>query len=168
MIFKKYKLLTLSPILFSTLVLLFYINNNKNKLESAFKQTLSDIQQNSIKNFEWKEQDWQNYHNNQIKRLPIFTEKYFYTCIENALKDLHDNHSVLIRKHKLKDLTTKSSIPEEKFSIKVEDGIGIINFPTLITEVNQLDAILHEEWVTETLINKLKYSAPKLLAGSKN
>jgi C-terminal processing protease CtpA/Prc len=122
---------------------------NKNKLESAFKQTLFAIQQNSIKNFEWNERDWQNYQNNQIKRLPIFTKEYFYNCVENALKDLHDNHSVLIKKHKLKNLTIKSNVPAERFSIKVEGGIGIINFPTLITEVNQQDAILHEEWVTE-------------------
>ncbi len=129
---------------------IFYpIVSNKNKLESAFKKALFDIQQNSIKNFEWKEADWQNYQNNQIKRLPIFTKEYFYNCVENALKDLHDNHSVLIKKHKLKNLTIKSNVPAERFSIKVEGGIGVINFPTLITEVDQQGAILSEDWVIE-------------------
>lgn len=80
MVFKKYKLLKLSSILLLISAILLYINDNKNKLEIAFNQTLVDIQQNSIKNFEWKERDWQNYHNKQLKRLPIFTRKYFYDC----------------------------------------------------------------------------------------
>ena len=79
--FKKYTLLQFSPILFLTAAMLLYMNNNKNKLENAFKQTLVDIQQNSINNFEWKEADWQHYQHNQLKRLPIFTQKYFYDCV---------------------------------------------------------------------------------------
>src|SRR5271156_5364537 len=99
MTFKKYTLLMLGFILLLTSAILIYTKNNKNKLESAFKQMLVDIQQNSINNFEWQERDWQIYHNNQLKRLPIFTKKYFYDCIEDALKDLQDNHSLLIRRH---------------------------------------------------------------------
>lgn len=162
MILKKYKLLDLSCVVILTLVILFSIKNNQNRLESVFKQTLSDIQQNSIKNFEWKELDWQNYHDNQIKRLPIFTKKYFYTCIENALKDLHDNHSVLIKKHNV--VTTTSNIPVKKLSIKVEKGIGIINFPALITEVDRQDAILSEALVTECN-NKIESIASHVTGG---
>ncbi len=149
-------------ILLLTSVALFYIQNNKNKLESAFKQMLVDIQQNSINNFEWQERDWQIYHNNQLKRLPIFTKKYFYDCIEDALKDLQDNHSLLIRRHN--GSTDTLNEPVEKFSIKVEGGIGIINFPTLVTDVNQLDAILHEDWVVEAN-NKIEEMAPKVTDG---
>jgi C-terminal processing protease CtpA/Prc len=159
---RKYKLLKLGSILLLALVGLFHIKNNKDTLESSFKQTLFDIQQNSIKNFEWKELDWQHYHNKQIKRLPIFTKKYFYDCIEAALKDLHDNHSILIKKHKGSAVTLNESV--EKFSINIDVGIGIINIPTLITEVNKFDTILHEDWVVE-VNNKIECTAAKVTDG---
>ena len=145
--------------------MLLYMSNNKNKLENAFKQTLVDIQQNSINNFEWKEADWEHYQHNQLKRLPIFTQKYFYDCVEDALKDLHDNHSFLIKKHVASsDSAATLNKPVEKFSINVEGGIGIINIPTLRTDVNQVDAILHEEWVIE-VNNKIESMAPKVTDG---
>lgn len=141
---------------------IFYIKANKDKFESSFKQMLFDIQQNSIKNFEWTESEWQHYYNSQLERLPIFTKEYFYDCVEHALRDLHDNHSCFIKRHNCSN--AQSDTLTGLFSVNVEEGIGVINLPTLITDVDQPDAILNEEWVIQ-VHNSIECVAPKVTNG---
>lgn len=160
----KNKFLALSLIPIVLLLVLSYAKFNQNKLENAFKKRLDDIQQNSINNFEWGEQDWQNYHNNQLKRLPIFTQKYFYDCVDHALKDLHDNHSQLLKKHYFDTPVQAEALKPDSFSVKIEEGIGIINFPTLITEVNERDAMLSENWVIE-VHKEIEHAAQNVTKG---
>lgn len=115
-----------------------YYSNN-------FKKFLDDIKENSIRNYDWSEKDWEIYINKQMTCLPINNLESFYENIKKALHDLEDNHSYLIETSTNKN---SNNTNRANFSIIVENGIGIITLPTLMIEsVDDQNEILCEKWV---------------------
>ncbi len=119
------------------------IKQNRVLFENSFRQFLQDVKKNSIKNKDWSEVDWKGYIKNQLQNLPISNEEEFYEVVKEALHDLKDNHSNIMKNSNDKyDLITNQPVNSYANLIYVEDGVGIIKLTTyMINVISQEDAL---------------------------
>lgn len=112
-----------------SITLIFFIHGVANaqsneSYDDSFHHFLADVKENSIRNRDWSEADWNNYIQAQSAKLPVNNKQVFYKLVTEALQDLNDHHSFLIPAtlpHDNKKLTSNK--------VRVEEGIGIIDIP---------------------------------------
>lgn len=130
--------------LYSVMTLSFA--QNKTMYDDFFRQFLHDVQTHSIKNRDWDQNSWRSYVNSQLLKLPLTSKKSFYIAVQSALNDLGDHHSFLLTPEtpQKDNQNNMSDLP----SVTIEDGIGIINFPTFTGNNSPTEALfisLHQE-----------------------
>lgn len=152
----------------------FMLHRVQAQWEARLRKVLSDIQENSIRSLDWTSAEWQAYHNKQLQRLPITTRSSFYDAVEDALADLQDHHSFLMRQCRKEDTTSSETPTDEyrefEYTIRAEHGIGYIKFPINLAvlpvagNITSTDAILYESW-TAAFANELERVASHVTKG---
>jgi len=136
--------------------------NTTNLLDTSYSLFLSDIKENSIRNREWNEADWNKYTREQSAQFPIKDKDTFYRLVTNALINLNDHHSFLMNKDKLLNQTKKNVGLIN--TVRVENGIGIINIPNnMMDKFDTPEGMLSEAVVAEfhKQLNAIKHQVTK-------
>lgn len=166
---KRLNIILFISFIFLITISFVLISKNVKSWEIRFKKVLNDIKQNSINNHDWKADNWNQYFEKQLNQLPIYNKASFYKSVQNALKDLNDNHSFLVNTH-LKQNKYQKNVSQnikEDYSIIIDHEIGIIYMPPVYCDVsneNKNETFLNEEWV-KSFHEALKNNKQKVTKG---
>jgi len=114
---------------------------------TSFEKFLNDVMENSIRNYDWNDHDWEIYRNKQLARLPINDKQQFRNATIAALVDLGDHHSFLMQENFSDDTNNSSTDNTKPFSITHQNGIGIVTIKGYMAKNFDPKSLLSEELV---------------------